>query len=100
MKLTSTQVRYLPGVLWLTDPNNRGEGKTTLLAYAFLMNAVQCIGQPIEVWDHVPHYSSKMKLVNKLRDLFKEMHLDKRYTLTITHSDGTICLNRIKGVPE
>lgn len=97
MKLTSVQTKYLPGVLWLTDPGNRGEGRSSLLAYAFLMNAIQSLGKNIEIWDHIPHYQQKKYLIYRITDLFNEMNFNKKYTLTTNITDGTIRLDRLKG---
>lgn len=51
-QLRPEQKRYWRSMQWLTDWSIRGEGRTTLLALAFLQQADKHPGSEIELWDH------------------------------------------------
>ena len=45
LKLTPEQEGYYQGIAWMIDTHGRGEGKTLVMAKAFVANAFCNIGQ-------------------------------------------------------
>jgi hypothetical protein len=96
MKLTSTQANFLPAILWLTDPTHMAEGKSTVLAYAFISHAINNLGRSIQIWDHIPGYPQLKIFVDRIRVVHHDLGLDKQYSLQYSIADGTIMMDRIK----
>jgi len=56
MKLTPKQEKYLEAVEWLINYDSfRLEGRSFLLAYAFVRRAMSYPGEWVLVFDHYPH---------------------------------------------
>lgn len=53
INLTKLQVKYLPAISWLVKDGNRGQGRTFLLAVAFIQEAIET-GGIVRVFDHYP----------------------------------------------
>lgn len=53
-ELTELEKQMLPGIKWLIDahPRSRGQGRTTVLAHAFIQKAIDNEGHLVKVIDH------------------------------------------------
>jgi len=91
MKLTSNQEKHLESTKWLIDPYDHvGEGRTTVLAFAFIQIAIKHRGFNISFANYVPHV---------LRQHFREllyMIIKENYpelNLSINISQASIKVN-------
>lgn len=50
--LKPEQVKHWDSIRWLIDFEIRGEGRTTLLALAFIEQADKRLNRTIQLWDH------------------------------------------------
>lgn len=71
-KLTPLQLKHYDSLQWLLNPDNRGQGRTYLMAIVWLNMAHSKPGVWIEVYDHIP-YSARAtsNLVYVLKDILE-----------------------------
>jgi hypothetical protein len=68
--LKPEQRKHWDSIRWLVDWEIRGEGRTTLLALAFIEQADKHLGEAILLWDHyndtVVHHEVMVPVVDNL----------------------------------
>lgn len=70
IKLNEVQRKSLSAILWLTNPiHHRSEGRTTLLAHAFITHALNYPETRIDVRDHYPNRQSNFRLMRMIQDM-------------------------------
>lgn len=68
--LSKQQKKYWPAIMWLTDEfNYRQEGRTTLMALAFIRQAIEHRGMWIRVYDHYPNYQTHRLMLDTIHRL-------------------------------
>lgn len=88
--LRPEQVEKLRTIEWLTDESAAGEGRTTLLAIAFIKHAISNPGNPILFFDH--HHATGRIMGDVIENLLEHdpawaesFDIDRRrYVLTFT----------------
>lgn len=86
--LTDVQKEHLRSALWLID-GNRGSGRTTVLAIAFLKKAKNNLGEWIKVFDHDAHPMSTKNMIAEIGRLFSHCFNQKRYEIEIKLCDNS-----------
>lgn len=71
MLLSDKQKKYYEAINWLIDPEYLGEGRTTLLAYAFVNLAMQKRGRSVQIFDHVPLQRAHDNLLYIIENIIK-----------------------------
>lgn len=70
MKLNKTQSEHLESILWLTSPSRR-EGKTYLLALAFIEHAVNNEDMNIHIFNHNDQSNNSIDyLLNEISNIW------------------------------
>ena len=78
--LNKEQAKYMEAVIWLTNPQIRREGKTFVLALAFIENAINNPGKAISIFDHTGTIMDR----NNVRFIISELlptKLSKKFRL-------------------
>ena len=71
--------RHLPSALWLTSPKNRGEGRTTCLAVAFILNAMRNPGVQMAYFDHYDNSDQAKEIMRRsIEDISNHVNVDRR----------------------
>jgi hypothetical protein len=71
-ELTKKQAEYLKAFEWLVGGGHKQEGRTRLLAVAYIKAAINNPGVWIMPTDHVQNYSSFLNLVNEISHLLEK----------------------------
>lgn len=71
--LTPTQKECLPAARWLVNQNVRREGRTFLLAVAYIEEALRNPGRRIHVVDHYPTRAANEHLMCMIEDIVRGM---------------------------
>jgi len=79
IQLTELQKNHLPTVDWLID-DARAQGKSTLMAVAFIRKALKNPGRMIYVFDHYGGEMGKRHLMNILRQIVESDEELKHHT--------------------
>lgn len=73
-KLTKKQTDYLGALLWLTDPiAYRREGRSYLLAMAYIANAIHYPNVRVRPRDHNPDHHSDVRLMDEIKQQVSQM---------------------------
>lgn len=96
VKLTDEQVKHLDTVRWLVSDGYRGEGRTTVLAVAYLEKAMSNEGKPIAVVDHhLDGQSTKFNLMPLIGFLFSCTDATKIYKMELRKASDTILFRKM-----
>lgn len=68
--LNTKQKKHLKSIQWLYG-DDRGSGRTTLLAYVFI-DKVLSTGEPMRIVDHHPHIRSNINLADIIESAIHE----------------------------
>lgn len=75
--LREDQLRHWDTVKWLVGWDIRGEGRSTLLALAFIAEADRHIGEWIPLWDHFDGHHQTLKNVgDRIEALLERLEHD------------------------
>lgn len=89
-KLTEVQKKYFDAALWFTDQHGcLAEGRTTLLAISFIIQAIKNPGSEIRFRDHIPTRNGESELEKSIR-LIIEKDAKFKNRLTINSINSTI----------
>ena len=66
IKLTKTQEKHFEAIKWLLTENYRAEGRSYLMSYIFIEEALEYPGRSIRIFDHYPTEESKGHLMTRL----------------------------------
>lgn len=89
-KLTGIQKKYFDAALWFTDQHGcLAEGRTTLLAISFIIQAIRNPGSEIRFRDHIQTRSGESELEKSIRSIIER---DSKFKnrLTINSLNSTI----------
>jgi hypothetical protein len=77
LKLTPEQSAYSIGVDWLIKSTARCQGKTLLMAKAFVEKAIENVGQWVYLYDHNGNgYHYMDSLISKVHDVFSDIEFE------------------------
>lgn len=89
--LSEEQIKHLRSIEWLISDTNRQEGRTTVLAIAFLNKSRKNLGQNIKVFDHDKY--SGYPIIGVIRKVFEERFNQDQFVL-VTKSNSEIYMIR------
>jgi hypothetical protein len=92
MRLTQKQKEFLPAIRWLISDtlHDRATGRSLLLAYAFIQEAMKNSGRNIPIWNHHPEFQSRVTMSRIIYQLWKELDYKDKYNLEFNKSNMTI----------
>ena len=71
------QLLYSKGVKWLIVNEGRGQGRTMIMAMAFVEKAFSHTGNWVEVYDHHSHtQQGNIEMLNMCRQVFMDIDFD------------------------
>ena len=74
LNLTPEQKEYYQGIAWMIDMHGRGEGKTLVMAKAFVENAFSNIGEWFYIYDHHGlNFNDFHNIFNEIRKVFDDI---------------------------
>lgn len=76
IKLTPIQERYMEAFEWLVSDSAIAQGRSTLLAIAFLKKSLENPGRKIYIFDHYPNYIWRDRMIEAVRMLIPEEYLE------------------------
>ena len=91
--LTPKQQSHYESVRWLIRDGNRRSGRTFLMAYIFVEEALQNPGRTIHIFNHMVGMRARDYMVRQVSVAYDMMTTDKQkglYPLTIRPNAGTI----------
>lgn len=98
MELTSTQKKHLKSIKWLTSHEHIdiGTGRTTLLAYAFIQDAIAHPGTRVFLWNHSPMVDSKRYVMETARKMLETWDEFKNLDYYFKMSNMTLTVRGVK----
>lgn len=78
-QLTPIQQMALPTIKWLIK-GGKATGRSTVIAYALMEEALEHLGEWIDVWDHSNNYQNKKYLILAIKDLLAKQNYGINYT--------------------
>ena len=87
--VTEEQKARYEVIKWLISDDNRAEGRTYLMALAFIDKAMKNKGKPVRIFDHSPVVNSHLYLLNVIGNIINS-HGDKGIGIRIDSNPPTI----------
>jgi hypothetical protein len=85
--LTETQESHLESLKWLiSDDRHRAEGRTFLLAMAFISKALDHPGRRVYVFDHWHTLRANVEIVSTISHVFNNMVIEDMEMIMSTHT--------------
>lgn len=87
IKLTKDQAAKYETIRWLLADGPHGQGKSLLMALAFIDRAIDSPGLWVEIFDHRRNYRATRSLIDNIKIIFDD---SKEYRLQIKISTSEI----------
>lgn len=88
--LTEEQKEKYEAIRWLLADGPRAQGKSLLMAMAFIDRAGSRLGEWVPIFDHFRHHHATKFLINTIMAVFNSKESIKTYRLEVRLSDFCI----------